>query len=438
MIKSIQNSVIGIFGVLIKPNLPRLAVIVALVIGVLAGLFWGYNVHETIYYDGQPSALQQTWQNEWVKLLADRYAATTDRDISGNIVDLLQRVDDPLGIVDSLLANSAETENAGKLQAIRPFAEAAQASAAAAPQPNDTWMILRPFIMAPLVFAIAALIFVVVYNLLIKPIVVDPLIKRLRGEKTSKEVLEVRKAQQEERRILETRKTDFTAVSALGAPLMQRMTTYPAMGGGDFDESFEIEENEMFLGQCGAVISDGIEMQPGQAMAIEVWLFDKDDFVRTFTKVFVSDYVFNNPSLRARLQEKGDVVLAQPGAVIVLETNTLRVQARVVEMSYGVTAAPPNSAFQKFVLELASWRKPQGGMPTAPLPAQTIPSAAPAQPQTFAPAPVFNPAPPQTHALIPQQPTTMPPMAPPAAPPPRTLPPDDDPFGGTGDFAPIG
>ncbi|MBK8025650.1 MAG: hypothetical protein IPK19_30730 [Chloroflexi bacterium] len=443
MIKSIRESITGIFGVLIKPNLPRLAVVVALVIGVLVGLFWGYNVHETIFYNGDPRTLEQSWQNEWVKLLADRYAVTTDRDISANIIDLLQRVDDPVGIVDSLLASPAEAENAGKLQALRPLAEAAQPNAAIAPQPEDTWMSLRPFVMAPLVLAIAAVIFVVIYNLLIKPIVVDSLRRSLRGEKTSQEVKEVRKAQQEERRQLETRKTDFAAVSNLGPPLMQRMTTYPSMGGGDFDESYEIEEAEMFLGQCGAVVSDAIETPANAAMAIEVWLFDKDDFVRTLTKVFVSDYVYNNPSLRARAQEKGDVVLAQPGAVIILETNTLRVQARIVEMAYAVSAAPPNSTFQRFVLELAAWRKQPGGVPTVPLNAPTpVQSSSPAGAPTFAPPPpppTFTPAPTTPQTPIPPQPSTLPPMAPPSSvPPQRTIPPDDDPFGGTGDFAPIG
>ncbi|MDZ4770146.1 MAG: hypothetical protein SGJ24_13535, partial [Chloroflexota bacterium] len=359
MIKTIRDSITGIFGVLIAPNLPRTSIIVALVIGTLVGLFWGYNINSTVYYDADPSALQQTWQNEWVKLLADRYAAPTNVDISANIVDLLTRVDNPLGILDALIVNPAEVNNVGKLQAIRPFAEQAQSSAAAAPNPNDLWTNLRPWLLAPLALAIAAVIFIVVYNLLIAPAVIDPLIRRLRGEKVSKEVVEQRIARQQETRQLETQKTNFVTTADYGLPLLQRMTTYPSIGGTEFDESYEIEENDMFLGQCGAVYSDALDTPGMQLMAIEVWLFDKDDFVRTLTKVFVSESVFNNPTQRAQIITKGEPTLAEPGAIVILETNSLRLQARIVEMQYA-PGATPNSVFQRVVIELAAWHKTTG------------------------------------------------------------------------------
>jgi hypothetical protein len=42
---------------------------------------------------------------------------------------------------------------------------------------------------------------------------------------------------------------------------------------------------------------------------------------------------------------------------MVLETATLRLQARVVDMSYGSGALPPESYFERLTLELVAWPK---------------------------------------------------------------------------------
>ena len=90
------------------------------------------------------------------------------------------------------------------------------------------------------------------------------------------------------------------------------------------------------------------------------------------TKVFVSEYAFNDPALRSKLEAKGDLVLAQPGATVTMETNTLRLQARIVDIQYGTGPLPPNSYFEKMTVELAAWRKE----------ASSVPAGAPAaQPQ---------------------------------------------------------
>jgi hypothetical protein len=223
---------------------------------------------------------------------------------------------------------------------------------------------------------------------------------------------------------------------------MQKMSTY-SPGFGTYDESYTIEdEQERFLGECGALVSETIGTGDPKATAIEVWLFDKDDFVRTVTKVFVSEFAFNDPALRSKLEAKGDLVLAQPGATVTMETNTLRLQARIVEAQYGSGPLPPNSYFEKMTIELAAWRKQPSGTP----------EVQPPQPAVVTPPPPSMAAP-----VVRQQPAFQPPPAPPPASPapggfgssspaplrpagsqpvPRPQP-DDDPFGGTGDFTPI-
>ena len=50
-------------------------------------------------------------------------------------------------------------------------------------------------------------------------------------------------------------------------------------------------------------------------------------------------------------------MLAEPGVETELETQTLRLVARVVEMGYGESALPPDSFFDQLILELAVWPK---------------------------------------------------------------------------------
>ena len=86
--------------------------------------------------------------------------------------------------------------------------------------------------------------------------------------------------------------------------------------------------------------------------AFEVWLFDKND-IQTVTKVVMSAHAFLDEATRQRLESKGDPVLAEPGSEIVLETQKLKLVARVVDMAYGDGALPEQSFFDHLILELA-------------------------------------------------------------------------------------
>src|SRR5690606_23474388 len=97
----------GVYKVVLKPSMPSRSTVLIVVLAFIIGLLWAYAISPIIYYDGDPSQLEQGWQNEWVRLLADRYAAvtataTTSPEFDQSIVNLLAAVDDPLGIVDAL------------------------------------------------------------------------------------------------------------------------------------------------------------------------------------------------------------------------------------------------------------------------------------------------------------------------------------------------
>jgi hypothetical protein len=147
------------------------------------------------------------------------------------------------------------------------------------------------------------------------------------------------------------------------APLMQYTFAYE-LGNDRFDESRAVETPEgMFLGELGAGIGETIGVgNPDKVTALEVWLFDKND-IRTVTKVLLSEHAHYDDSLRTKLEAKGDgAELAQAGAVIPLETQTLRVKARIEELEYGSGPLPANSFFQKLKVTMAAWQIGDSGV----------------------------------------------------------------------------
>jgi len=140
-------------------------------------------------------------------------------------------------------------------------------------------------------------------------------------------------------------------------PVAQFMTTY--MVGDDlYDDSFSIDApTGEFLGECGVGISETVGVgDPKRVTAFEVWLFDKND-IQTVTKVIMSAHAYDEDKIRMRLESKGEPVLAEPGKQVLLETATLQLEARVIDMEYGEGAAPDQSYFQRLTLELAIWPK---------------------------------------------------------------------------------
>lgn len=127
------------------------------------------------------------------------------------------------------------------------------------------------------------------------------------------------------------------------------------LGSDRYDVSFPLESPQQeFLGECGMGVSETIgEGAPEKVIALDLWLFDKAD-VRTVTQILMSEYAFNNPGLRAKVA-KGAAVLAAKDKTLTLETQSLRVQATIVELIYAPDPnLPPNSYFQKLTVEIAA------------------------------------------------------------------------------------
>jgi hypothetical protein len=151
--------------------------------------------------------------------------------------------------------------------------------------------------------------------------------------------------------------TEYPAGGTAEPPMAQFMATYK-LGDDLFDDSFSIDSPAgEFLGECGVGISETIGVgDPKKVTAFEVWLFDKND-IQTVTKVLMSAHAFNDDATRQRLAAKGEPILVEPGTESVLETQTLQLVARVVDLGYGDGALPAESYFDRFTLELAVWPK---------------------------------------------------------------------------------
>lgn len=152
-------------------------------------------------------------------------------------------------------------------------------------------------------------------------------------------------------------------MAAVGDDSLATFRTIYTIGDDDYDDSFSIESpTGDFLGECGVGIGDLIGVgEPNKVAAFEVWLFDKND-IQTVTKVLMSRYAYQDEETRSRLAAKGDPAVAEPGGVVTLQTASLEVEARIVDLSYGESALPSESFFERLTIELRAWSR--DGMPS--------------------------------------------------------------------------
>lgn len=139
--------------------------------------------------------------------------------------------------------------------------------------------------------------------------------------------------------------------------LAQFMTTF-RQGDDLYDDSFSIDSvNGEFLGECGVGIAETIGVgDPKKVTALEVWLFDKND-IQTVTKILMSEHANNDSSILQRLMSKGEPIKVEPGMTFVMETATLQLEAKVIDMVYARGPLPENSNFSRITLEISVWTK---------------------------------------------------------------------------------
>ncbi len=139
--------------------------------------------------------------------------------------------------------------------------------------------------------------------------------------------------------------------------LRQWVDSY-ALGNDNYEASFSVENAEgKFIGECGMGILDGFASgSPKKVLAFDVWLFDKTD-IRTISMPVMSDYAFGDDLLRSKLPAAATPILAEEGKSFDLETQSLLVRARILELNYG-DGPPDNSYFASLKVGLTAYLKP--------------------------------------------------------------------------------
>jgi hypothetical protein len=348
-------------------NRPIIAAVVGLVVGLFLGWFLlGWGLFPVSWTDGTPKDLRSDLQEDYLRSAIEAYTKTMDpaqavlryEALEDEADEVLQRVTlDPrnLSPVDVALFTSAVQGQAAlpvePVPTTQPGTPEAGGILATSTPATEAGTAEKPSSLPLIIGVICALTLIIAaggaYLFIIRGRNISPSSSRVSSPAAS--------VHPDVTRPVESKEYDLQGQEA---PVAQFMTTF--MAGDDlYDDSFSIDSpSGEFLGECGVGISDTIGVgDPKKVTAFEVWLFDKND-IQTVTKVLMSEHAFNDPTINQRLESKGEPVLAEPGKRILLETATLQLEARVVDMNYGQGALPANSFFDRLTLELAIWPKP--------------------------------------------------------------------------------
>ncbi|GEM_PF-647995 len=512
-VQGIQNYIMdsynGLYKIVLEPSMPKRATIAVLLAGVLIGIFFAYVLAPVEFTGAHPRRLSDDGLEQWVRMVAVGHA-TNGYDADSALL-VLQQIPNPQQVVARVASNPQvpveEQQAVANLQNIAGFNELTGSVA-----PQDPGFIAST--LAIIVFIIAVMIItpicVLLWRLLIYPNIVAGIfdaIKRATNKEYAEEVARQKKeleTLQEQKRLKEEMAKSVVADANFGEPVMQNISIYTK--GRNYDDSFAIElgpdQGNQFLGECGAGIATKVE---GELESVEFWGFDMATQA-TLTKIFAAPGAINNPTLQAKVSNRvanpaTDIVAAEPGAKLNLDTEAIRIQAEIASISYNDAGGAPNSGIENMQMKIVTWQK-QGSLAGAPAgavggpppipPPQPLPDYSDMQFDAPPQMPSSPPAPPPAGGKSmdeyanmqfdppPQMPSS-PPVPPPAGgrslneyddiqfdpppqmpgqnplqPPPLQMPPtgginplqppplqmpsdddDDDPFGGTGDFTPL-
>jgi hypothetical protein len=314
----------------------RVVLILGVVLGLLLGLIIGWGLWPVQWTNASPAVLREDLQKDYLRMTIDSYNRTGDPNVAmqrwNNLGDSADYVYGLL-VADPGYLNPTDLQNFGLL---------VQSIKGAPISPTTPGSASSPLGNA-IVYASIAIIIILVA---IGGLYLWRLLRKTTGPVTA--VMQAAEASRQAER------TDFQSLG-LAPPITQTMTTY-VLGDDLYDESFSIDTGGgEFLGEYGVGVSETVGVgEPKKVAALEVWLFDKND-IKTATKVLMSEHAYNDPNIRARLEPKGELIVVKPQEQVLLETATLQLLATVVDMEYGMGAAPQKSYFERITLELAVW-----------------------------------------------------------------------------------
>lgn len=327
------------------PNLFERKVVLAglaLVLGLGLGILYGWVLNPVDWVDATPAHLRADWRRDYLAMAVESYSVNRNADLA------IQRYRDLGPEAENALTALGAAPGEVSPTAIQNYRAVVEIYAAGGPGEGSTGgeAAASPLRMILPFCAVTSLLGVLLAGAL-----------TVRGRRTRR--AEPARAYSYGPEI-PAEGAERLATPGEREPVATFRTIY-ALGDDLYDDSFSIESAAGdFLGECGVGIGDLIGVgDPKKVSAFEVWLFDKND-IQTVTKVLMSRYAFNDSATRSRLAAKGDPTLAASGAVLELETASLEVEARIVDLAYGEGALPAESYFERLTIELRAFQRGPG------------------------------------------------------------------------------
>jgi hypothetical protein len=311
----------------------------ALLIGIALGVLYAWQINPVQWVDGEPHQLRQDLQVDYMRMAIDSYSVNLDAQLAKERYEGLGA---ERGNVLAEVGKEPGEVNPAEIQKFRALVEI-ESPTLETEEPSGTTA-------APATSGVAKYIVPVCGTTRgLGGLLAAALLLRRRLEGRQEEEIEGF-ADLESHEAFEPE-----VAQPVSQPLATFRTTY-TYGDDLYDDSFSIESpSGDFLGECGVGVGDVMGVgEPKKVSAFEVWLFDKND-IQTVTKVLLSPYTFADETIFTRLSAKGDPMKAESGSVVTLETNTLRVEARIVDMNFGEGPLPEQSFFDRITIEMQAW-----------------------------------------------------------------------------------
>ncbi len=328
--------------------------LVAVIIGVAIGMVYAWVINPVQWVDGEPQQLRADLQEDYLRMAIDSHSVNRDAELA---LIRFQALGENGSVTLVVVSEDPQELSPDAIQSFHAVIEIDEQSSAAEETDGSALSQISGLII-PICGA----------TVLIGLVLAVVLVLRARGRDdeagiVAPDVMEpgsdpaIQDADASFEPPAEQALQPFEAEAAGDDSLATFRTIY-ALGDDDYDDSFSIESpTGDFLGECGVGIGDLIGAgEPNKVSAFEVWLFDKND-IQTVTKVVMSNYAHNDAETRNRLSAKGDPIVAESGSVISLQTASLEVEARIVDMTYGESALPSQSFFERLTIELRAWSR---------------------------------------------------------------------------------
>ncbi len=347
--------------------------VVAFLVGVFVGLVvlgWGLWPVQWVG-NARPADLQEAYRRVYLEMVAESYAVTGDAAAARSRLEAaalsgqsLQQVAQELQQMGQARISAGDIDGGNRLQVLASVITSSETgsepatgtlpSPPRAPQPMLS-RLLRIFGLVILVLVCLAGLLLLVYFLQSRTTAEEPLGERV----ATVAAVQPRPATPTPPAAQPVTPGPAPTVAAPPPAVVEEhgtigpfVATYN-LGDVDFDMSFGIESPlGDFLGECGLGMAETIGGGDVQRVtAFEVWLFDKTD-IRTVSIVLASAHAASDAALRTKLASRGEMIQAQVGGTFSVQTSTLRLDGRILDMAYGGGDLPPQSYFTSFSVEL--------------------------------------------------------------------------------------